>query len=233
MRTILVVTEITGSVDQIRRAFFSKTHVDGVSDKDDALENLEKKRYDFIFIDLDILLESPHDEGYAEALRPFKSLHPSIEIVVMASQDMIRPAVKIVKAGASDYLTHPIAPDEVKLVVETAEKSVMKQSELDYFRDQFWQLDAIDVIQTKNPIMREVFKKIRLVAPTKTTVLLIGETGTGKGVLAKLIHQHSNRPNAQLISVHCRPPRSNFCRFYRMVPSAGWGGKQPSKPMRG
>ena len=69
--------------------------------------------------------------------------------------------------------------------------------------DQFWKADALDVVQTKNTGMGEVFKKIRSVAATKTTVLLNGETGTGKSVLAKLIHQHSNRQNAQFISIHC------------------------------
>jgi transcriptional regulator with GAF, ATPase, and Fis domain len=82
-------------------------------------------------------------------------------------------------------------------------KSVLKQSELDYLRDQFWKADALDVVRTKSPAMTEVFKKIQSVSPTKTTILMSGETGTGKTVLAKLIHQHSNRQNAQFISVHC------------------------------
>ena len=51
--------------------------------------------------------------------------------------------------------------------------------------------------------MKKIFNKVQAVAPTKATVLLMGETGTGKGVLAKLLHSHSNRENAQFISVHC------------------------------
>lgn len=57
--------------------------------------------------------------------------------------------------------------------------------------------------KTGSRIMQTVFRKIRSVAPTKSTVLIVGETGTGKGVLANLIHQHSNRKEAQFISVHC------------------------------
>ncbi|UCF94160.1 MAG: sigma-54-dependent Fis family transcriptional regulator, partial [Desulfobacterales bacterium] len=59
------------------------------------------------------------------------------------------------------------------------------------------------LIQTKSALMQKVFEKIRSVSPTKSTVLLIGETGTGKSMMAKLIHQHSNRREAQFISVHC------------------------------
>jgi DNA-binding NtrC family response regulator len=70
-------------------------------------------------------------------------------------------------------------------------------------RDRFWQSDYTDLVNTKSQAMQEVFASIRSVAPTKSTVLLIGETGTGKGLIARLIHQHSNRRDAQFISVHC------------------------------
>nr|NIV97685.1 AAA domain-containing protein [Candidatus Saccharibacteria bacterium] len=64
-------------------------------------------------------------------------------------------------------------------------------------------VDSLELVQTKSSKMRNVFDKIRSVSPTKSTVLLTGDTGTGKSVLAQLIHQHSNRRDAQFISVHC------------------------------
>jgi len=116
---------------------------------------------------------------------------------------MIREAVMAVKAGASNYLTYPINPDEVKYVTESVQESLIMQSELDYLRDQSWQADSLEFVQTESTVMKKVLDKVRSVAPTKSTVLLIGETGTGKGVLAKLIHRHSNRRDAPFISVHC------------------------------
>ena len=77
------------------------------------------------------------------------------------------------------------------------------RSELDYLKDQFWQPGSLAIIQSKSPTMQKVFDKIRSVAPTKSTVLLTGDTGTGKGVLASLIHQHSNRRDTKFVSVHC------------------------------
>jgi DNA-binding NtrC family response regulator len=121
----------------------------------------------------------------------------------MCSQQEIREAVMAVKAGASNYLTYPLNPAEVKYVIESIDETILIQSELDYLRDQFWQVDSLELIQTKCDGMKSVFGKIRSVAPTKSTVLLIGETGTGKGVLASLIHRHSNRNDLQFISVHC------------------------------
>ncbi|MBT8489990.1 MAG: sigma-54 dependent transcriptional regulator, partial [Deltaproteobacteria bacterium] len=128
---------------------------------------------------------------------------PDIEIIVMVPQEMIREAVMAVKAGASNYLTYPLDPVEQRYVTESIYKSKIIQSELDYLRDKSWESDALEIIQTKSPIMKKVFEKIQSVAPTRSTVLLIGETGTGKNVLAKLIHKHSNRKNDQFISVHC------------------------------
>jgi transcriptional regulator with PAS, ATPase and Fis domain len=77
------------------------------------------------------------------------------------------------------------------------------QSEIDYLRDQFWQVDTFELVRTNSESMKKVFEQIRTVSPTKSTVLLVGETGTGKSVLAQLIHKHSNRKDAQFISVHC------------------------------
>ena len=69
--------------------------------------------------------------------------------------------------------------------------------------DDFWNPDALKVVNTRSLQMRQTFEKVKSVAPTKTTVLLLGDTGVGKGTLAKLIHQHSGRKNEAFIHVHC------------------------------
>jgi DNA-binding NtrC family response regulator len=203
MKSILVTTTEKQTVQTIRSCFQSNYRVDSAATKLQALDLLSDKRYDLLFIELNILLASIHDEEYKETLRPFWQLYPTIEIVVMAPQNQIREAIKTVKAGASDYLPYPIDPEEVKYIAEGITESILQQSELNYLRDQFWNVDSLELVQTKSPNMKKVFDNIRSVSPTKSTVLLIGDTGTGKSVLAKLIHQHSNRRDAQFISVHC------------------------------
>lgn len=203
MRYILVISKEREVFLSIHSCFRSEDRVENVADKDAALSILNKKRYDFIFIDVEILKEPVSENGYKLALRSFWHLFPTIEIIVMSSQEMIREAVMAVKAGASNYVTYPINPAEVKYVIENVYESLIMQSEVDYLRDKFWETDSLEIIQTKNPVMKMVFDKIRSVALTKSTVLLTGETGTGKGVLANLIHRHSNRRDAQFISVHC------------------------------
>ena len=203
MKSILVATTEQQTVQTIRSCFQSDCRVVSASTNQLALDLLSKKRFDLAFIELDILLAEVIDESYKEALQSFWQIHPTIEIIVMAPQNQIRKAIKAVKAGASDYLPYPIDPEEVKYIAEGITESIIQQSELDYLRDQFWHVDSLELIQTKSPNMKKVFDNIRSVSPTKSTVLLIGDTGTGKSVLAKLIHQHSNRRDAQFISVHC------------------------------
>jgi len=203
MRFVLVVAREQDLVQTIQGCFGSNCKVNRASDRDDALEMLGTRRYDFIFLDLEILQDSLADKDYKTVLERFRNLQSSVEIVVMSPQAMVREAVKAVKAGASDYITYPIDPEEVNHVTETINEAIILQSELDYLRDRFWQSDYLDLVKTKSPAMREAFAKIRSVAPTKSTVLLIGETGTGKGLIARLLHQHSNRRDAQFISVHC------------------------------
>jgi DNA-binding NtrC family response regulator len=203
MKSILVTTTAQQIVQTIRSCFQSNYRLDGADNKLSAMKLLSNKRFDLMFIELDILLTSIPDEDYKEALRPFWQLCPTIEIIVMAPQNQIRKAIKMVKAGASDYLPYPIDPEEVKYIAEGITESIIQQSELNYLRDQFWNVDSLELVQTKSPKMKKVFDNIRSVSPTKSTVLLTGDTGTGKSVLAKLIHQHSNRRDAQFISVHC------------------------------
>jgi DNA-binding NtrC family response regulator len=169
MKSVLVASKDKEVFSVIQSSLRSEYRVNHALDKDAALEMFGKKRYDLMFIDVEILRESVPWNGYKVALQSFWRLYPTVQIIVMSSQEMIREAVKAVKEGA----------------------------------DQFWETDSLEVIQTESSVMRKVFDKIRSVAPTKSTVLLMGETGTGKGVLAKLIHGHSNRRDAQFISIHC------------------------------
>jgi DNA-binding NtrC family response regulator len=201
MRYILAATEDRTRAEIVRTAFRRLFHVDETSTIRDSLDVFRKRRYEFIFIDLDLIGERQRGDG--DPLRKLRQAFPSAEIIVMTHPERIRDAVEAVKAGAANYITIPLNADEVRYVAESIREGIRTQSELDYLRDRFWQSDSLEVIQTRNPAMRAVFEQVRLVAPTKSTVLLSGETGTGKGILAKLIHRHSNRREVQFIGVHC------------------------------
>lgn len=199
----LIVVSSHGAASRITKGFSEDYQCDRVRDLKNAAKALSKKRYEFMFIDLKILL-GPNLEIPAEkALAPYKKNHPALEIIVITSQDKISQAVEAVKAGAGNYLVHPVASEEVKYVAQGLVEKAVVQSELDYLRDRFLKIDALDDMQTNSPAMKKVFSNIRAVAPTRSTVLLSGETGVGKGVTARLVHQHSSRSDGAFISVHC------------------------------
>jgi len=203
MKAVLVASLNKSACQAIKASLQRAYRVDVTSNKDRCLEMFRKKRYEFLFIDVEVLRESGHPNNSKTALQPFWQIHPTAQIIVMSSQDHIREAVMAVKAGASNYLTFPVDPEEVRYLTESAYESLIMESELDYLRDRFWQGDSLDVVRTQSPLMKDVFNKLRSVAPTKSTVLLVGETGTGKGVLSRLLHQHSNRKDRPFIAVHC------------------------------
>ncbi len=206
MKSILIASQNNTSNKVLQETFAPEYTVDTVSSKASCLDKFMQRRYDYTFIDVELLREESNVQGhydYKTALQPFREAFPTAQIIVMSSQEMIREAVMAVKVGASNYLTYPIDKEEARYIVQSLYESVRMESELDFLRDSFWEADSLEVVETNSPLMREVFEKVRAVAPTKSTVLLTGETGTGKGVVAKLIHRHSRRNEKQFISIHC------------------------------
>lgn len=203
MKYILVATPDQKAGEIIQICFESGYKVEISSSKDTTLDMFQKRRYDFLFIDIDILKSSTTENDYKNQLQLFWRISSDVEIIVLSSPQMIREAVNAVKAGASNYLTYPLNPEEVKYIVDSLQEYLRLHLELDYLRDRFWKKDSLSVLRTNSPAMKEVFAKVRAVTQTESTVLITGETGTGKGVIARLIHQHSKRSENQFISVHC------------------------------
>jgi DNA-binding NtrC family response regulator len=122
---------------------------------------------------------------------------------VITSKDTVRASFEAINDGARDYLTHPIDAKALRRVFNLLKNTTDKNLELDYLRGRFWKTEWLEIVQTFNPVMRKVFENLQSVAPTIATVLLLGETGTGKGLLARLVHWHSHRSEKPFIAVHC------------------------------
>jgi DNA-binding NtrC family response regulator len=108
MKTFLVATEDKEVSNKLRESLPSDSFVAQAFDVQSALNILSNKSYDCFFIDLKLLMESVPGEAYWELFEEFRRLHQPLPIVVMVPPQMLREAVKAVKAGASDYLTYPI-----------------------------------------------------------------------------------------------------------------------------
>lgn len=154
--------------------------------------------------DLEKLGDSLNGQKHPHALiDKIKELRPVMGIVIIAPNADVRKAVTYMKHGAGNYITEPVNADEMRLVLAEMSREWHQQSELNYLRERLWQDDTLDIVRTHSPLMKKVYDNIRSVGPTKATVLLLGETGTGKSFTAKLIHRYSNRKDGPFISVHC------------------------------
>lgn len=207
MDTIFISTPNPRTRDTIHRILSHEFQIYTAESPGQLQEDLKTVACDCLFIDLaDMEQLSAATNGLAEqttVIGHFKTIRPTMAIVIIAADRRIRKAVAYMKIGASNYITEPIDADEIRLVLDEITRERRQQMELAYLRQQLWQDDSLDVVQTLSPKMKKVYENVMSVAPTKTTVLLLGETGTGKSFAAKLIHRNSNRKNGPFISVHC------------------------------
>jgi len=203
MSRLLILSTDAKLATFIRSALDHAIVVEMVDTVEAALGLHQRLPFDIIFADLALLNLEPSGNGFTEAARPFKRRHPGVQFVVLTARQALRDAVRTVKSGANDYLTYPLDGQEVRLVVAAAREATVKQLKEDYLRNQFWKTDWLDFTKTRNPRMHRVLESLRSVAPTIATVLLLGETGTGKSLLARLIHLHSLRSGMPFIAVQC------------------------------
>jgi DNA-binding NtrC family response regulator len=203
----IVCCSNTDSIEAIKAGLDPGSSLETIS-FEGIMGRIEKSSYDYLFMDLASVSKSsqapPLTEAYFQAwFNAIWRIRPSIGIIVLATADRIQEAILAVRNGAKGYLKTPLTAEEIRLITQEAHEDQIMASELDYLREQFWEADVRDIVRTQCDNMNMVYDLVRSVAPTRTTVLMTGETGTGKSLLAKLIHRHSNRREAQFISIHC------------------------------
>lgn len=204
MKRILLATSDATAQTVVAEAFGPEGKVETVTTREALAERNGHHEYDVFMLDLDFLDAAPgrKAEEMRKELQRFWGRSPQAEIIVLARPERIRDAVGVVRAGAGNYLTYPLLKDEVRYVLESLYESQKVQEELDYFRGESL-TDPGRLALLRSPVMQVVYEKVKLVAPTRSTVLLVGETGTGKGVIARLIHGLSPVRSGPFIGVHC------------------------------
>ncbi|HTP85626.1 MAG TPA: sigma-54 dependent transcriptional regulator [Bryobacteraceae bacterium] len=124
-------------------------------------------------------------------------------IVVMTAFGSIETAVEAMKAGAVDFLPKPFSLDHLMAVVNKALEIRTLRDENRKLREELGHRYQFDNIVGRSPVMREIFGTIERVAPTRATVLLAGESGVGKDMIARAIHQHSPRRDHPFVKINC------------------------------
>ncbi|MFB9107143.1 sigma-54-dependent transcriptional regulator [Flavobacterium gyeonganense] len=161
---------------------------------------IKKESFDLILTDLRL----PDADGIV-LMSEFKTSHPEIPVILMTGYSDVNTAVKAIKNGASDYISKPFNPDEVLLVITNAlqtaptEKVVVKEKKAVNKQAS----PENEFVKGISVASKKLLEHIKLVSPTDMSVLIIGESGTGKEIIAKSIHQQSQRKNNNFIAVDC------------------------------
>ena len=165
---------------------------------EEAVSWLSQESFDVVVSDVSM----PEVDGF-ELLKVCRNQHPDVAVVMITGYGTIESAVDAIKMGAYDYLTKPIIDDEIKLVIDRAMKQQALVGENRTLRQQLNMRYSLDNVIGNDYKMLRVFDLIEAVADSQATVLITGESGTGKSLIARTIHQRSGRSDKPFVEVAC------------------------------
>jgi two-component system, NtrC family, response regulator HydG len=199
---ILVVDDEAGTRSAMQKlleadGYLVDTAEDGVS----ALKIAEDQPPDAVITDL----QMPIMDGM-ELLKKLRALDSDLPVIVATSVQELGAAIAAMRAGAEEYLTKPVDFDALSIALERALMRREQKTETENLRRQIRERDAEGMqglIGVSQP-MQKVYRVARQVAASRATVLITGESGTGKGELARAVHTLGPRATTPFVSLHCR-----------------------------
>jgi DNA-binding NtrC family response regulator len=174
--------------------YFAVSVLDGAS----AVKAVSEEKWDVILLDL----KMPGMDGM-EALRRIKEIAPQTVVVMMTAYSSVASSVQAMKDGAYDYIVKPLDVQELTLMLQKIVEHQQLITENILLRKRLKERHGYENIIGKSDPMEKVFQMIRTVADTSATVLVTGETGTGKELVARAIHANSSRRYCPFIAVSC------------------------------
>ena len=170
-----------------------------------AADALREQRFDIGFYDLKM---SPIDG--LELLKETKKLSPETTVILMTAHGSVETAVEAMKKGAFDYLQKPFEFDDLKHFAEKVHEHHCLQTEVSMLREELRRHRGTGEIITRSEAVRSVLEMAAKIAPSVISVLLEGESGTGKELLARHIHQLSDRAQLPFVQVNCAALAENL-----------------------
>ena len=147
-------------------------------------------------------LKLPDGTGL-DLLNKMKETYPDVSVIILTGHATVDSAVKALKVGAEDYVTKPIDPSRLQVILKTIEDKQMMKQEILELRRQLQKMGALGHLVGKSPRMQRLFEEIEMVANTDANVFIAGESGSGKEVVANTIHHLSRRRNKPFIAFNC------------------------------
>ncbi len=202
---ILVVDDDKNTRDGLHRALRRHFDVDLAESGDRALQMLAENKVDILLSDV----RMPGMDGIT-LLQRAQARHPALISVLLTAYGNVEIAVEAMKAGAYDFLMKPVNLDHLDLLLQRALRSRDVEAENVQLREQLDDKFGLENIVGSSGVMCQMFDMIKQAAPTQATVLIQGDSGTGKELVAHAIHRLSTRVNGPFVAVHCAALSSNL-----------------------
>jgi DNA-binding NtrC family response regulator len=166
---------------------------------EDAVARIKQENFDIVITDI----KMEKMDGF-QVLKEAQTISPDTSVIMMTAFASVGSAVEAMRAGASDYITKPFINDEIRLTVKRILQGRALQMENEILRQELSQRPAAfkNIIGTSEP-MQKVFSIMEKVIPSKSNILITGESGTGKGLVAQAIHESGPRKDKPFISINC------------------------------
>src|SRR5690348_1734376 len=179
--------------------------IEEASNGNAAIERLHDGSFDVILTDL----KMGGSDGM-DVLRTARALHPTAAVILMTAFGTVNTAVEAMKSGAFDYVQKPFEIEEMEVKIEKALEVKRLKNQLDYLRDTQNDIYDFDRIVGSSPALQKVLDIVKKVAKSNTTVLIRGETGTGKELIAGATHHNSLRASRNFVKVNCAALQENL-----------------------
>ena len=172
--------------------------VETAASGEEALQKLKEYHFEILLVDIKM-------EGMSglDVLTKVKESDPDVAVVMITAYGSISTAIEAMKNGAVDYLLKPFDPNALGVLIDKITEHQAQAREILYHREQYKDRTRFESMVGQSKSMQEIFDLIQDIAPTNSTVMITGETGTGKGLAAKAIHTNSPRCDGPFVVVNC------------------------------
>ncbi|MEA3287054.1 MAG: sigma-54 dependent transcriptional regulator [Candidatus Marinimicrobia bacterium] len=197
--SILIVDDELSVRDSLSNWFIEDGYsVDTAEDAKVALRKIEAFNFHIILVDIKL----PGMDGL-ELNRRIKSINEDTIVIIMTAFASVDSAVQALKDGAYDYVCKPFDPDAVTHIIRNASKNIELSTENLSLQERIKSLANVEDIIGQSEAILQVLEQVRVVAETDSTVIITGDSGTGKELVAKAVHMNSSRRFFPMVTVHC------------------------------
>lgn len=203
--TVLIVDDERHTREGLQQVLEDQYDIYLAENADQAFTLMESETFDLILTDL----RMPGKSGL-KVIDKALALKNRPPVIMMTAYGNVPSAVEAMKRGAYDFLTKPVNLEKLEILAKRALESKTLQVEVEQLHERLDVKYSFDGIIGNSNELKNVIERVKLVAPSKASVLIEGETGTGKERIAQAIHQNSNRPQGPFVAVHCAALPANL-----------------------